>query len=68
MFQPPWSPVGHAQKVEWPAYSSVPLQLREKPGVGAAPASHCYCVVGGVRMQPRPLASMRPAKMSVAIW
>lgn len=42
----------------------VPLQPTSKPGLGVAPTSHCHWVVGGVRMQPRPLPSVRPRGVS----
>ena len=43
-------------------YEMVPLLPTENPGVGEAPASHWNCVVGGVRMHPRPSPSVKPER------
>ena len=67
MLKPPLSPVGHDQKALLPLTARVPLQPTEKPVEGVAPASHCHCVVGGVRIQPRPLESVNPRRMSVEV-
>ena len=60
MFHPPLLPVGHAKKSISPEWAIVPLQSIEKPGVGAAPTSHCHCVVGGVSKHPLPCPSVKP--------
>ena len=59
-FQPPLSPVGHDQKVALPARVRPPLESTAKPWDGLAPTSHWNWPVGGVRMHPRPLPSVRP--------
>ena len=41
------------------------MQPTEKPEVGLAPTSHCHCVVGGVRIQPRLEPSVRPEERQV---
>lgn len=51
---PPSSPVGQAEKLEASLEDRIPLQPTENPGEGLALVSHWNCVVGGVRMQPRP--------------
>lgn len=63
------------KKAELPFSVMVPSHPMAKPGVGVAPTSHWNCVVGGVRMQPRPMPSVMPIKIvstlaldGVIIW
>jgi len=55
--------VGHALKTLLSLRTREPLQATEKPVAGLAPTSHWNCVVGAVRMQPRPDWSVSAAEV-----